>query len=218
MTTKTNSQTQNASGRARRTPANNTSAVASSLVRRLTVASLAIVAISSTGCYGLGGSNVNLGFLAYPIPVSPYYQHKAEEDFWRHERYDRVPILGPTTSGGPPVALDPPTDDEVMLALEKASPVQGGIPLIYEKQRNDVRIIKEKIADYVDPPRFYPLIGPAQLHHAHYKCTIYFEEKTIIGYPVPHTLHDRESVEVIYIDHNHLHMVGDVEPYTTPSL
>jgi hypothetical protein len=217
MTTKTNSQIENASGRGRRTSANRTSAAAS-LARRLTIATLAITAISSTGCYGLGGNNFNLGFLGYPIPVSPYYQHKAEEDFWRHERYDRVPILGPTTSGGPPVALDPPTDDEVMLALEKARPVQGGIPLIYEKQRNDVRIIKEKIADYVDPPRFYPLIGPAQLHHAHYKCTIYFEEKTIIGYPVPHTLHDRESVEVIYIDHNHLHMVGDVEPYTTPSL
>ncbi len=95
---------------------------------------------------------------------------------------------------------------------------EGGVPLLWEKQRNDVRIIKEKIADYVDPPRFYPLIGPAQLHHAHYKCTIYFEEKTIIGYPVPHTLHDRESIEMVYIDHNHFHMVGDVEPYTTPNL
>ncbi|WP_390895642.1 hypothetical protein [Stieleria tagensis] len=178
----------------------------------------ALVAISSAGCYGLGGTNYNLGFLSFPIPVSPYYQHKAEEDFWKNERYDKVPILGPTTSGGSPVALDPPSDDEVMLALEGARPIQGGIPLIYEKQRNDVRIIKEKIADYIDPPRFYPLIGPAQLHHAHYKCTIYFEEKAIIGYPVPHTLHDREAVEVIYIDHNHFHMVGDVEPYTTPTL
>ena len=24
--------------------------------------------------------------------------------------------------------------------------------------------------------------------------------------------------EVVYIDHNHFHMVGDVEPYTTPNL
>ena len=84
--------------------------------------------------------------------------------------------------------LDPPTDDEVMHALESARPVQGGVPLIWEKQRNNVRILKEKIADYHDPPRFYPLIGPASLHHAHYKCTIYFEEKTTVGYPVPHTL------------------------------
>lgn len=217
MTTMTNSHTQKTSGEMRRTSANRKSGVASSIARRLTIATLAIAAVSTTGCYGVNGG-YSLGFLGWPIPVSPYYQHKAEEEFWKKERYDKVPILGPTTSGGPPVALDPPSDDEVMHALEKARPVQGGIPLLYEKQRNDVRIIKEKIADYVDPPRFYPLIGPAQLHHAHYKCTIYFEEKTTVGYPVPHTLHDREAVEVVYIDHNHFHMVGDVEPYTTPSL
>ncbi|KAA1259223.1 hypothetical protein LF1_17520 [Rubripirellula obstinata] len=175
------------------------------------------VIVSSTGCFGLGGG-YNLGFLGYPMPVSPYYQHKQEEKFWKKERYERVPILGPTTSGGSVKALDPPSDDEVMHALETARPVQGGIPLIYEKQRNNVRIIKEKISDYIDPPRFYPLIGPAQLHHAHYKCTIYFDEKTTIGYPVPHTLHDEEAIEVVYIDHNHFHMVGDVEPYTTPNL
>ncbi len=179
---------------------------------------IAMIAISSTGCYGIGGTNYNLGFLAYPIPVSPYFQHKQEEKFWKKERYDRVPILGPTTSGGTPVALDPPSDDEVMHALESARPAQGGVPLLWETQRNNVRIIKEKIADYIDPPRFYPLIGPAQLHHAHYKCSIYFDEKTIVGYPVPHTLHDREVIEVVYIDHNHFHMVGDVEPYTTPNL
>jgi len=183
----------------------------------MTLGTLALLAISTTGCYGVH-HGYNLGFLGYPLPVSPYYQHKQEEKFWLKERYERVPILGPTTSGGPVVALDPPSDDEIMHALEKARPVQGGIPMLWEKQRNNVRIIKEKIADYVDPPRFYPLIGPSQLHHAHYKCTIYFEEKTIVGYPVPHTMHDRESIETIYIDHNHFHMVGDVEPYTTPNL
>lgn len=187
------------------------------VVRRVTLGTLALLTIATTGCYGVD-YGYNIGFLGYPLPVSPYYQHKQEEKFWLKERYERVPILGPTTSGGPVVALDPPSDDEVMHALEKARPVQGGVPLLWEKQRNDVRIIKEKIADYVDPPRFYPLIGPAQLHHAHYKCTIYFLERTIIGYPVPHTLEDQESIEVVYIDHNHFHMVGDVEPYTTPNL
>lgn len=191
-------------------------ALAQTFAGRLTLSTLAVLAWTTTGCYV--PNNYSFGFLQFPIPVSPYYQKLQEDKFWNKERYDRVPILGPTTSGGPPVALDPPSDDEVMRALEKAKPVQGGIPLVWEKQRNNVRIIKEKIADYVDPPRFYPLIGPAQLHHAHYKCTIYFDEKTTVGYPVPHTLHDQESVEVIYIDHNHFHMVGDVEPYTTPNL
>lgn len=192
-------------------------AMSSTAGRHIALGLVAAVIVSSTGCFGVGGG-YNLGFLGYPLPVSPYYQHKQEEKFWKKERYDRVPILGPTTSGGTVKALDPPSDDEVMHALEQARPIQGGIPLIYETERNNVRIIKEKISDYIDPPRFYPLIGPAQLHHAHYKCTIYFAEKTTVGYPVPHTLHDREAVEVVYIDHNHFHMVGDVEPYTTPNL
>ncbi len=187
------------------------------VVRQVTLGTLALLAVSTTGCYGIT-SGYNIGFLQWPLPVSPYYQHKQEEKFWLKERYERVPILGPTTSGGPVVALDPPSDDEIMHALEKADPVEGGVPLLWEKQRNNVRIIKEKIADYVDPPRFYPLLGPAQLHHAHYKCTIYFEERTIVGYPVPYTMDDQESIEVVYIDHNHFHMVGDVEPYTTPNL
>jgi hypothetical protein len=83
---------------------------------------------------------------------------------------------------------------------------------LYEQQRNNVRIVKENIADYVDPPRFVPTIGPAQLHHAHYKCSIYFTEVTWVGWPVPHKLVDEDTVEVIYIDHNHFHMVGNVDP------
>jgi hypothetical protein len=167
----------------------------------------------STGCIGVQGPS--LGPFSIPIPVSPYFQDTEERDFHIHERYARVPILGPVTSGGPAVAIDPPSDDEVVQALERARPTRGGLPLLHEKQRNNVRIVKEKIADYIDPPRFIPLIGMANLHHAHYKCTIYFSERTINGWPVPYTLEDKEAMEVIYIDHNHFHMCGN--PDTGPS-
>jgi hypothetical protein len=74
-----------------------------------------------------------------------------------------------------------------------------------------VQITKELISDYVDPPRIYPLIGPAQLHHAHYKCTVYFTEVTRRGWPLPYTTVDEDAREVIYIDHDHLHQVGNVD-------
>ena len=94
------------------------------------------------------------------IPVTPL-KHQSFEDKWHvHERYARVPILGPITHGGPVKALDPPTDDEVWHALERARPVQGGFPCLHEVQRNNVRIVTECIADYVDPPRVIPMIGP----------------------------------------------------------
>ena len=169
----------------------------------------AACALASTGCVTSG---LNLGPLAIPTPITPYLQDQKEDDAWERERYERAPILGPFTPGGPRVALDPPSDDEVMRALEEIHPVEGGFPLLHEVQRNNVKIVKDKIADYVDEPRVYPLVGPAQLHHAHYKCTVYFTEVTRVGWPVPHTITDEDKQEVIYIDHNHLHMVGNPDP------
>jgi len=170
----------------------------------------ATMSLTSTGCIGLSGGGAALGIFSIPVPISPYFQKMQEDKFWNHERYERAPILGPLIPGGPMVALDPPSDDEVMRAWEKANPVQGGYPFLHEKQRNNVRIVKDKIADYIDPPRVVPLLGPVQLHHAHYKCTIYYTEITRVGWPVPHTLIDEDSQEVIYIDHNHFHMVGPI--------
>lgn len=169
--------------------------------------------VCSTGCHVVWGPT--LGLLNYPIPVSPYFQKRLEDEFWKRERYDRVPIMGPITAGGPPVALDPPSPDEVMVALERARGVQSGVPFLQEVHRDNVRIVTEKLADYVDPVRFYPLIGPAQLHHAHYKCSVYFTETTRVGWPLPHTLRDEDTVEVVYVDHNHLHMVGATDDTLT---
>jgi hypothetical protein len=167
--------------------------------------------VPAAGCVSDIHPAVDIGMLSYPIPVSPYFQDKLEDKFYEHERYTRVPILGPITAGGPDVALDPPSEDEVMRALEAARPVEGGWPLLHEVQRNNVRIVTDLIGDYVDPPRVYPLVGPAQLHHAHYKCTVYFTEVTRVGWPLPYTTVDEDTQEVVYIDHDHLHTVGNVQ-------
>ena len=178
--------------------------------KRLTAMLCAIVvgfAVLNTGCFNQVGPT--LGIFSVPIPVSAYSQKSKEDQFHIQERYARVPILGPITSGGPAVALDPPSDDECWWAFERARNVQGGVPFLHETARNNVTFVKEKIADYVDPVRVVPLIGPAQLHHAHYKVTVYFSERKTVGWPFPHTLIDDDAVEVIYIDHNHFHMAGN---------
>ncbi len=172
------------------------------------VALLALV--GSSGCTTYG-PNVRGSLLLYPVPLSPFFQDELEDKAWERERYDMVPILGPITEGGPVVSLDPPSEDEVMCALEKARPVEGGLPFLHETQRNNVRMVIEPIADYIDPPRVYPMIGPAQQHHAHYKCTIYFQETIRVGWPIPYTMKNQDAQEVVYIDHNHLHIVGNVD-------
>jgi hypothetical protein len=163
--------------------------------------------IAGGGCITQFGPN--LGFLAFPVPVSPWQQKKHEDEFHMHERYERVSILDPVPPGGVH-AVDPPSDDQVMRVLESVRPVQGGLPLMYEVQRNNVLIKKEKMQDFIDPPRIYPLIGPAQLHHSRWKCTVYYTEVRRVGWPIPHTLVDEDTREVLYIDKDHLHMVGNV--------
>jgi hypothetical protein len=170
---------------------------------------IALMALGSTGCVTTVGPN--LGFMAFPIPISPYFQDKKEDEWWNHERYEKAPILGPLVDGGPDIGLDEPTDDEVMRALERARPIEGGLPLLHEVSWNNVRIVKEKIADYIDPPRVIPIAGPVQLHHVHYKVTVFFTETVRVGWPVPHTLVDEDCREVLYIDHNHYHMVGNLD-------
>jgi hypothetical protein len=167
---------------------------------------LALTAIP--GCVTTQGPY--LGFAGIPIPISPYWQKEKENEHWVHERYGRAPILGPLTADGPDIGMDPPSDDQVFRKFLKIKKVEGNWPLLYTIQVNDVRIVKEKISDYIDPPRVYPLLGPAQLHHVHYKCTVYYNEKIRVGWPIPHTLRDDDAAEVIYIDKDHLHMVGNV--------
>ena len=133
---------------------------------------------------------------------------------YREYRPQDISVMGPVTSGKVVEALPPPSDDEVMKVL--ADPIKGGPPVVHETTLNNVRIVKEKIADYIDPRRFYPMIGKAQMHHAHYKCTVYADKTTKVGWPVPHTTEEKQTVEVLYIDHNHLHVFREDEESVKP--
>ena len=89
--------------------------------------------------------------------------------------------------------------------------VTRGVPYIYEEFRDNIEIVKERIKDTIDPPRFFPLIGPAQLHHCHWKCTINYDETIESGYPFPFRS-AKPRVKVIYIDLDHLHLYPGCTP------
>jgi len=154
---------------------------------------------------GFGGMAVNFGkfWKTGPlIPVSPYYSQLIEDTYWEEERYDRVPVLDPVEGEHAPLfCVDPPSDDEIMRKLPDK--VGGGLSFVAETTRNNVRITTELIVDRLDECKFYPMVGPARLHHCHYKCTVYYEKVRRSSYPVPFTAKD-DTVEVIYIDHDHL--------------
>jgi hypothetical protein len=139
--------------------------------------------------------------LATPVPVAPWVTERMEEKYSTPNDF-KTPILPPIREGFPaPPCEDPPSDDEV---LQHMPPVRRGVPYLCEQSRDDVQIINERLVDRIDPPRFFPLIGLAQLHHCHWKSTVYYTETTESRYPFPFRLRT-PRVEVVYIDRDHLH-------------
>ena len=94
---------------------------------------MAATILSSTGC-GPVILGPNLGALGYPIPVSPYFQKKEEDAFWNHSAMSGTGARS-VAPGSAEIGSTRPFKDEVIRALEKARPVQGGIPFLHEVQR-----------------------------------------------------------------------------------
>jgi hypothetical protein len=182
-------------------------------------ASLVAVATTQTGC-GLDYLYRNMSPLrltgwSFAWPILPSQSQRLEEDMNREERNNRVPILDPIPAEfAPALCLDPPNELEVWNKVPK---FKNGFPPIYETQRNNVRILIEKIGEKIDPCKVYPLAGPCQLVHCHYKCTVYYDELYWSDYPIPFN-HVDHKVEVVYIDKDHLRRCGGPPATDTPPL
>lgn len=154
-----------------------------------------LVTIVASGCI----SPLSMGPFT-PIPMQPWVADRIEERLCNRNDY-RTAILPPIPPGYTPVCEDPPDRAAILRAMPR---VTRGVPYIYEEFRDDIEFKVEKLVDRVDPPRFFPLLGPAQLHHCHWKCTIFFTETVESSYPFPFRC-KRRRVEVVYIDKDHLH-------------
>jgi hypothetical protein len=141
-------------------------------------------------------------------PVQPWVPTRMEEKY-QHENDHRTPILPPIRDGfPPPLCEDPPSDREVLRTMPR---VIRGIPYVVEEFRDDIQIIKNRLVDKIDPPRFFPLVGMAQLHHCHWECVVYYNETVMSSYPFPMQTKKRR-VQVVYIDKDHLHLYVGTNP------
>ena len=169
--------------------------------RKLLLMALAVLPLS-VGCAALGPAALLL------IPVQPWMADRMEEKY-QNTNDTRTPVLGPVRDGYPePLCEDPPSDREILRAMPR---VARGVPFVYEEFRDDTQLVKNRLVDTIDPPRFYPLIGMAQLHHCHWECVIYYKETVQSSYPFP-TYVVKPRTQVIYIDKDHLHLYVGPNP------
>lgn len=173
----------------------------------LLAAVLAPMVLSGCVPYSPGFFPFSMG-IATPIPVPAWVSQRIEERYNGINDF-RTAILPPIRPGSPaPTCEDPPDDAQILRSLK---PVARGVPYVYEEFREDIQIVVERLVDKIDPPRFYPVLGWAQLHHCHYKCTVFFTETRQSGYPFPFYIR-KPRTEVVYIDKDHLHLVPGGSP------
>ena len=134
--------------------------------------------------------------------IQPWHATRVEQKL-NYKNDQRTPVLPPVQDGfPPPLCEDPPTDLEVLRVLK--APVRG-VPFVYEEFRDEIVVQSTRIVDKIDPPRFFPLVGWAQLHHCHWECAVYYNELIQSSYPWP-VYTRRPRVQVVYIDKDHLHL------------
>lgn len=171
-------------------------------LRTLLLLAALAVAVGLSGCMPL-----SMGIFT-PVPVPPWVTERMEEKYC-HLNDFRTPILPPIQEGAPPpICEDPPDEARILRALPH---VKRGVPYICEEHRDNIQIVTELIVDKIDPPKFFPLVGLAQLHHCHWKCTVYYTETVESGYPFPFRC-VKPRVQVVYVDLDHLHLCPGTSP------
>jgi RNA polymerase sigma-70 factor (ECF subfamily) len=111
---------------------------------------------------------------------------------------NRIPVLKRTSDLA---QLDlPPDEAEILRALPR---VPRAVPGVLEVFRDDISVVSERLVKRVDPPRVFPLVGEAKLHHQEWKCTVYYDEIVEYRYPHPARI-KRARVNVVYIDKDYL--------------
>jgi hypothetical protein len=163
---------------------------------------LAVGLPAAAGC-----NPFSMGLLT-PVPIQPWVAERME-DKYAHKNDGRTPIMPPIRDGYPaPICEDAPSDQEVLRALGRPP---RGVPYVFETFRDDIVIVKDRLVDKIDPPRFFPLVGPAQLHHCHWECTVYWTETVQSDYPFPTKIR-KPRTQVIRIDKDHLHLYVGSDP------
>jgi hypothetical protein len=130
-----------------------------------------------------------------------------QSGFYHEHHYDNRTSIFDKYRENDPHCPKGPDEARVLRAL----PPLRRLPGIYEEARDNIQIVTERIVDKVDPPRLFPLVGTARLHHCNWKCTVYYTETITGGYPTPFRC-SHPRVQVVHIDADHLHRVAIETP------
>jgi|GEM_PF-3746157 len=94
------------------------------------------------------------------------------------------------------VSASEPTDSEVLRAMPRVS---RGLPYVWEEFRDNITIVKNRIAPSQHPSTAGFATALMQRAKESWECTVYYEHVIQSTYPLP-VMVRRAKVQVIYID------------------
>ena len=107
---------------------------------------------------------------------------------------------------GPDVCreMDSLSAEDVIHLLDQQRQLNGALAKFFEEHPEGIRMVKAKRRDCIDPPRVVAVIGPAELHHARFACTVNISPTAGL------TLGEgpRSKTTTIEIEVRHLHLVS----------
>lgn len=159
----------------------------------------AALALSLSGCWGIAPI-----FIPQPAWVTERMNEKYDKRLQQ-----RAAVLPPVLPGQPvPTCEDVPSEEEIVRALPR---VKRGVPFIIEEFRDDFEFDIQKVVDTLDNCTYFPLVGPAQLHHCHFVVTVRWKERLKSDQPFPFWV-ENDRTEVLQMDKDHLHLCVGNDP------
>lgn len=75
-----------------------------------------------------------------------------------------------------------PSDRRILEAVAGDLGITGDLDTFLRENASKLTIVKEQLSRNVDAPKLYPLVGPAQLHHLTYRCTVHIGNRKATTY------------------------------------
>jgi len=106
---------------------------------------------------------------------------------------------------GPDVCLEMNSlsAEDVLHLLDQQRQLNGALSKFFQEHPEEIGLVKVKRRDCIDPPRMVAVMGPAELHHARFACTVNISTTADL------TLGEepRSKTATIEIEVRHLHLV-----------
>ena len=106
-------------------------------------------------------------------------------DWWeKSSRYPASMMILPWDADAELIAKVEDMSEKALSRFHWDFPAEKNRLFFYRKRHIPLGVELKLLKKEVDPPRIFPLIGPASLHHAHWECRVKYRKTVSVFWPI----------------------------------